>query len=151
MSLKQRIETDIKQAMRAKDQDSLRTLRSLKSMIMLAETEKGAEGVLSEEAEMRLLTKAAKQRKESLEVFQEQGRDDLAAKEQAEWEVINRYLPQPLSEEELRRAVEEIVREENATGMQDKGKVMGRATAALAGKADGKAISNVVKQILTRK
>ncbi|MGB3848926.1 MAG: GatB/YqeY domain-containing protein [Tunicatimonas sp.] len=151
MSLKQRIETDIKQAMRAKDQDSLRTLRSLKSMILLAETEKGAEGALSEEAEMRLLTKAAKQRKESLEVFQEQGRDDLATKEQAEWEVINRYLPQPLSEEDLQQAVEEIVREENANGMQDMGKVMGRATTALAGKADGKAISNVVKQILTRK
>lgn len=151
MSLKQQIAGDIKQAMRAKDQDSLRALRSLKSMIMLAETEKGAEGELSEEAEMRLLTKAAKQRKESLEVFNEQGRDDLAEKEQAEWEVINRYLPQPLSEEELRSAIEKIVQETGATGMQDMGKVMGQATTRLAGKADGKAISTVVKQVLTGK
>ncbi len=151
MRLKEQIETDIKQAMRAKDQDSLRALRSIKSMILLAETEKGAEGELSEEAEMRLLTKAAKQRKESLEVFEEQGRDDLAAKEQAEWEVISRYLPQPMSEEELQAAVEKIVQETGATGMQDMGKVMGQATTTLAGKADGKAISTVVKQVLTGK
>lgn len=151
MSLKQQIEDDIKQAMRAKDQDSLRALRSIKSMILLAETEKGAEGSLSEEAEMRLLTKAAKQRKESLEVFKEQGRDDLAAKEQAEWEVINRYLPKPLSEDELRLAVERIVEETGATGMQDMGRVMGQATIILAGKADGKAISTLVKQVLSGK
>jgi uncharacterized protein YqeY len=149
MRLKQQIEQDIKQAMRAKDQDSLRALRSLKSMILLAETEKGAEEELSEEAEMRLLTKAAKQRKESIEVFEEQGRDDLAAKEQAEWEVINRYLPQPLSQEELRAAVEKIVQETGATAMQDMGKVMAQATATLAGKADGKAISTVVRQVLS--
>ena len=127
----------------------MRALRSLKSMILLAETEKGAEEELSEEAEMRLLTKAAKQRKESIEVFEEQGRDDLAAKEQAEWEVINRYLPQPLSEEELRAAIEKIVQETGATGMQDMGKVMGQATTTLAGKADGKSISTVVKQVLS--
>ena len=149
MRLKQQIESDIKQAMRAKDQDSLRALRSLKSMILMAETEKGAEGKLSEEAEMRLLTKAAKQRKESLEVFREQGRDDLAAKEQAEWEVINRYLPQPLSEDELRLAIEKIVQETGASGMQDMGRVMGQATTTLAGKADGKTISTVVKQVLS--
>ena len=149
MRLKQQIEGDIKQAMRAKDQDSLRALRSLKSMILMAETEKGAEGKLSEEAEMRLLTKAAKQRKESLEVFREQGRDDLAAKEQAEWEVINRYLPQPLSEDELRLAIEKIVQETGASGMQDMGRVMGQATTTLAGKADGKTISTVVKQVLS--
>ncbi len=137
--------------MRARDQDSLRALRSLKSMILLAETEKGADGELSEEAEMRLLTKAAKQRKESLEVFKEQKREDLAAKEQAEWEVINQYLPQPLSEEELQSAVKKIVQETGATGMQDMGKVMGQATTVLAGKADGKAISTVVKRILSGK
>lgn len=151
MSLKQQIADDIKHAMRAKDQDSLRALRSIKSMILLAETEKGAEGELSEEAEMRLLTKAAKQRKDSLEIFNEQGRDDLAAKERAELEVINRYLPQPLSEDEIRLAVEKIVQETGATGMQDMGKVMGQATTNLAGKADGKAISTVVKQVLAGK
>ncbi len=150
MRLKQQIENDIKQAMRTKDQDSLRALRSIKSMILLAETEKGAKGELSEEAELKLLTKAAKQRKESLEVFKQQGRDDLAAKEQGELEVINRYLPQPLSDEELRTEVENIVQETGASGMQDMGKVMGKATASLAGKADGRAISTVVKQILSK-
>lgn len=150
MSLKQQIETNIKQAMRAKEQDELRALRSIKSMILLAETEKGAEGELSEEAELKLLTKAAKQRRESMEVFEEQGRSDLAAKERDELDVINQYLPQPLSEEELRTAVEKIVDETGASSMQDMGKVMGKATTTLAGKADGKAISNVVKDILSK-
>lgn len=150
MRLKQQIEDDIKQAMRAKDQDGLRALRSIKSMILLAETEKGAEGELSEETELKLLTKAAKQRRESIEVFGQQGRDDLATKEQGELEVINRYLPQPLSDEELRAAVEKIVQETGASSMQDMGKVMGKASASLAGKADGKAISTVVKQILSK-
>lgn len=150
MSLKQQIEEDIKQAMRAKEPDDLRALRSIKSMILLAETEKGAGGELSEEAELTLLTKAAKQRKESIDVFEKQGRDDLATKEQAELEVINRYLPQPLSEEELRTAIERIIQETGASGMRDMGKVMGRATPELAGKADGKAISGVVKQLLSK-
>ena len=149
MSLKQQIEDDMKQAMRAKEQDRLRALRSIKSMILLAETEKGAEGELSEEAELKLLTKAAKQRKESAEVFEQQGRDDLAAKERTELEVINLYLPQPLSEEELKETLEKIVEETNASGMQDMGKVMGKATSVLAGKADGKTISAVVRQILS--
>ena len=150
MSLKKQVEDAMKQAMRAKEQDRLRTLRSIKSMILLAETEKGAAEVLSEEAELKLLTKAAKQRKESIEVFEQQGRDDLAAKEQAELEVINYYLPQPLSEEELRSAVEKIVQETGASGMQDMGSVMAKVTTALAGKADGKAIATVVKQTLSR-
>ena len=149
MSLKQQIEDDMKQAMRAKEQDRLRALRSIKSMILLAETEKGAEGKLSEEAELKLLTKAAKQRKESAEVFEQQGRDDLAAKERSELKVINSYLPQPLSEEELKETLEKIVEETNASGMQDMGKVMGKATSVLAGKADGKTISAVVRQILS--
>lgn len=149
MGLKQQIEDDMKQAMRAKEQDRLRALRSIKSMILLAETEKGAEGELSEEAELKLLTKAAKQRKESAEVFEQQGRDDLAAKERSELEVINSYLPQPLSEEELKETLEKIVEETNASGMQDMGKVMGKATSVLAGKADGKTISAVVRQILS--
>ena len=149
MSLKQQIEDDMRQAMRAKEQDRLRALRSIKSMILLAETEKGAQEELSEEAELKLLTKAAKQRKESIEVFEQQGRDDLAAKEQEELEVINRYLPQPLSESELRAALEEIVQETGASGMQDMGQVMGKATTVLAGKADGKAISTVVRQLLS--
>lgn len=150
MGLKQKIETDIKKAMLAKDQDALRALRSIKSLILLAETEKGSKGDLTEEKEMQLLSKAVKQRKESIEVFEKQGRDDLAANERAELEVINRYLPQPMSEAELEAAVQQIVRETKAVGMQDMGKVMGVATKELAGKADGKMIAQVVKQILSR-
>lgn len=149
MRLKQQIETDIKQAMRAKEADQLRALRSIKSMILLAETEKGAEGELSEEAELKLLTKAAKQRRESMEVFEKQNRPDLAEKEQAELDVINQYLPQPLSEEELRAEVAKIIDETGASGMADMGKVMGQATTTLAGRADGKTISTVVKQMLS--
>lgn len=148
MSLKQRIESDLKEAMRAKEQDRLRTLRSIKSMILLAETEKGADGALTEATEMQLLTKAAKQRKESLETFQQQGRDDLATKEQAELDVINQYLPQPMTDEEIKDALQRIVQEENASGMKDMGKVMGRATKELAGRADGKKMSAIVRQIL---
>lgn len=150
MGLKQKIETDIKKAMLAKDQDALRALRSIKSLILLAETEKGSKGDLTEEKEIQLLSKAVKQRKESIEVFEKQGRDDLAANERAELEVINRYLPQPMSEAELEAAVQQIVRETKAVGMQDMGKVMGVATKELAGKADGKMIAQVVKQILSR-
>jgi len=149
MSLKAKIDQDIKDAMRAKDQDSLRTLRSIKSMILLAETEKGGSKEMSASDELKLLTKAAKQRKESLDTFQEQGRDDLAKKEQSELDIINRYLPQPLTEEELTAELQRIIDEEGATGMQDMGKVMGKATTQLAGRADGKQISLKVKQLLS--
>lgn len=150
MSLKQRIEADIKKAMLAKDQDSLRALRSIKSSILLAETEKGRQGELAEEKEMQLLGKAVKQRKESIELFENQGREDLAANEKAELEVIERYLPKPISEGELQAAVQQIIKETGASGMQDMGKVMGVATKELAGKADGKVISQVVRQNLSK-
>ena len=148
MSLKQQVEADIKDAMRAKDQDTLRALRGIKSMILLAETETGSGGELTEATEMQLLTNAAKQRKESLETFEEQGREDLAAKERSELEVINRYLPQPMSEEEIKEVIQRIIREENAQGMQDMGKVMGRATQELAGRADGKTMSTITRHLL---
>ena len=150
MSLKQRVEADLKEAMRAKDQDKLRALRGIKSMILLAETEKGASGELTEAAEIQLLTKAAKQRKESLETFEQQGRDDLAAKERSELDVISRYLPQPLSEEEIRDAIEKIIQEEGASGMKDMGKVMGRASQELAGRTDGKTKSTITRQHLNQ-
>ena len=150
MPLKAQIEKDIKQAMLSKDQDTLRALRSIKSQILLAETEKGASGDLSEEAEMKLLTKAAKQRRESMELFEKQNREDLAAKERSELEVIERYLPKPLSEDELRTEIERIIQAEGASGMQDMGRVMGQASQQLAGRADGKTISTVVKQLLTQ-
>lgn len=148
MSLKITIESAIKQAMLDKDKDSLRALRAIKSLILLAETEKGNEGELSEDAEIKLLTKAAKQRKDSIEIFEKQGRDDLAATEKSELAIIERYLPKQLSEEEVIAEVKKIVDQVGATGPQDMGKVMGAATKALAGKADGKTISMITKNLL---
>jgi uncharacterized protein YqeY len=149
MSLKQQIDTDIKNAMRAKNKEELQALRSIKSMILLTESEKGAEENLSEDAEMKLLMKAAKQRKESAETYQANGREELANAELSELEVIERYLPKQMSEEELKEKLTAIIEKVGASGPQDMGKVMGMATKELAGKADGKMISQLVKQILT--
>ncbi|WP_420576789.1 GatB/YqeY domain-containing protein [Ekhidna sp.] len=149
MSLKSTIESEIKQAMLKKDKDRLRALRSIKSQILLAETEKGGGGDLSEDAEMKLLTKAAKQRKDSIEVFEKQGRDDLAATEKSELDVIESFLPKQLSEEEVEVEVKKIIDEVGASGPQDMGKVMGTATKKLAGKADGKMISTLAKKLLS--
>lgn len=150
MNLKQTIEADIKQAMLIKDKDRLRALRGIKSLILLAETEKGAGGVLSEEAEMKLLTKAAKQRKDAFDLFQENGREDLAEIERTELEVINNYLPKQLNEAELKDALKKIIEETGAAGPQDIGKVMGIASKRLAGKAEGKLISFHAKNLLAR-
>ena len=150
MSLKNTIDQDIKQAMKAKDQASLRALRAIKSAILLAETAEGRNGEeLSQSEEMKLLAKQAKQRRDSYEQFKSNGRDDLAEIEAAELSVIEQYLPKPLSPEELQTAVEEIVKETGASSMKDMGKVMGIASKRLAGKADGKAISQIVKQMLS--
>lgn len=150
MNLKQTIEADIKQAMLIKDKDRLRALRGIKSLILLAETEKGAGGALSEEAEMKLLTKAAKQRKDAFDLFQENGREDLAEIERTELEVINNYLPKQLNEAELKDALKKIIEETGAAGPQDIGKVMGIASKRLAGKAEGKLISFHAKNLLAR-
>lgn len=149
MSLKQQIEGDIKKAMLARQKDELTALRGIKSLILLAETEKGAQHALSQDQEMKLLMKAAKQRKDSAELYREKGRDELADKELLELEVINRYLPKQLSEEELRETLKALIAELGAAGPQDMGKVMGAATKKLAGKADGKTISTLVKAMLT--
>ena len=149
MSLKQQIDADIKQAMLAKNKDELKALRSIKSMILLAETDKGSTGELSSDAEMKLLAKAVKQRKDSAAIYKEQGREDLYKVEIDEAEVIERYLPKQLSEEELKAALQGIIAQMGASGPQDMGKVMGTATKSLAGKADGKAISTMVKTLLT--
>jgi uncharacterized protein YqeY len=149
MSLKSTIESEIKQAMLAKDKDRLRALRAIKSQIMLAETEKGRGGELSEDTEMKLLTKAAKQRKDSIEVFEQQNRDDLAATEKSELAVIESFLPKQLSEEEVEAEVKKVIEEVGAAGPQDMGKVMGAATKKLAGKADGKLISSLAKKLLS--
>ena len=148
MSLKSQIEGDIKQAMLAKDKDKLRALRAIKSLILLAETEKGGGDGISQETEIKLLTKAVKQRRDSLDVYEKQGREDLAQVEKAEIEIIEAYLPKQLSEDEVIAEVKAIVAEVGAESMKDMGKVMGAATKKLAGKADGKLISQVVKSIL---
>ncbi|WP_424962829.1 GatB/YqeY domain-containing protein [Ekhidna sp.] len=149
MSLKSTIESEIKQAMLNKDKDRLRALRAIKSQILLAETEKGGGGELSEDTEMKLLTKAAKQRKDSIEVFEKQGRDDLAATEKSELAVIESFLPKQLTEEEVEVEVKKVIEEVGASGPQDMGKVMGAATKKLAGKADGKMISTLAKKLLS--
>lgn len=148
MSLKQSVESEIKKAMLAKDKDRLRALRSIKSLIMLEETKGGAAESLSEEDELKLLTKAAKQRRDSADIYQQQNREDLLAVELAELEIISEFLPKQLSEEELEAELKKIIAEAGAEGPKDMGKVMGLASKALAGKADGKAISMKVKSLL---
>ena len=149
MSLKQQIDGDIKKAMLAKNKEELEALRGIKSMILLAETEKGVSAEISSDIENKLLVKAAKQRKESADIFMQQGRKDLADREQFQLDIISRYLPKQLSEEEVAGAVREIIAEVGAKGPQDMGKVMGVATKKLAGQADGKIISELVKKILS--
>ena len=149
MSLKKQIDNDIKNAMLAKNKEELDALRSIKSMILLAETDKGSAGELSGDAEMKILMKAAKQRKESADIFLQQSRKDLADKELFQLEVINRYLPKPLSEEDIKQELEKLISALGAKGPQDMGKVMGIATKNLAGRADGKMISELVKKLLT--
>ncbi len=148
MSLKEQIDGDIKKAMLAKNKDELMALRSIKSLILLAETEKSASAELSGDAEGKILMKAAKQRKESAEIFQKEGRQELADKELLELEVISRYLPKQLSDEEIETEIKSIIAAVAAAGMQDIGKVMGAATKQLAGKADGKKISEIAKKLL---
>ncbi len=148
MSLRQQIDNDIKTAMLAKNKEELTALRSVKSLILLAETEKGSSGEISLDVENKLLMKAAKQRKESAEIFQKEGREDLAKKELFELEVISRYLPKQLSEEEVSTELKKVIEQVGAKGPQDMGKVMGVATKQLTGKADGKLISEIVKKLL---
>lgn len=148
MSLKQKIDADIKTAMLAKNKEELEALRSIKSMILLAETEKGVSTEITSDTESKLLMKAAKQRKESADIFQQQNRADLAEKELLQLNVINRYLPKQLSADELEAELKKIIAEVGATGPQDVGKVMGMATKKLAGLAEGKAISDTVKKLL---
>lgn len=148
MSLKLQIDGDIKKAMLAKNKEELDALRSIKSMILLAETDKGSSGEIAADVENKILMKAAKQRKESAEIFAKEGRPELAQKENFQLEIISRYLPKQLSEEEIAAEVKKIMEQVGAKGPQDMGKVMGVATKQLAGKADGKVISDLVKKLL---
>lgn len=149
MSLKQTIDQDIKAAMKAKDQGALRALRAIKSAILLAETAEGrAGGPLTEAEELALLNKQAKQRRDSHAQYVANKREDLAAIEAEELTVIETYLPKQLTDGELEAALKKLIEETGASSMKDMGKVMGAATQALAGQADGKRISAMVKQLL---
>lgn len=148
MSLEEKVMAGMKEAMKAKDEALLRGLRAIKAEIIKAKTEPGANGVVTEEGELKLLQKLVKQRRDSLEIFQQQNRADLAQKEQEEISVIERFLPQQLDPEALKEAVKGIIAAVGASGPQDMGKVMGQATKQLAGQADGKAISALVKELL---
>ncbi len=150
MSLKLTIENGIKDAMRAKDADRLRALRAIKSMILLEETSGSSSEGLSTDAEMKILMKAAKQRRDSLEVYVAQNRPDLAEKEQVELAIIEEFLPKQLSDSELTVKITEIIASVGATSPADMGKVMGVASKQLAGLADGKAISAKVNELLKK-
>ena len=150
MSLEQKIMTDLKAAMIAKDEAALRSLRAVKAAILVAKTAEGAGGELKEDEEMKLLQKLVKQRKDSLKIFQQQHRADLAKKEEEESAVIEKFLPKQLSAEEVKAAIEKIITAVGATSPADMGKVMGAATKELAGKADGKTISGLVKELLSK-
>ena len=149
MSLQQEIMAALKEAMKSKDQTALTALRAVKSAILLAQTESGAKEELTEEQELKILQKQVKQRKDSAAVYLEQGREDLAAPELAEAEVISQFLPEALTEEEIEKVVVMTIENIGAESMKDMGKVMGIVSQELAGKADGKTISNIVRAKLS--
>lgn len=150
MSLEQKIMTELKTAMLAKDDKALRSLRAIKAAILLAKSSEGAGGEIKEEEEVKILQKLVKQRKDSLEIFEQQKREDLAQKEREEIEVIEKFLPKQLSPEELKSIIEKIIADTGASSPADMGKVMGVATKQLSGKAEGKAISTLVKELLAK-
>ena len=150
MDLEQKIMAELKTAMLSKDEAGLRSLRAIKAAILLVKTSEGSGGVLKEEDEIKLLQKLVKQRKDSLEIFQQQNRADLAQKEKEEIAVIEKFLPMQLSEEELKVALVKIIADTGASIPADLGKVMGVASKQFAGKADGKTISSLVRDLLTK-
>jgi hypothetical protein len=148
MSLETNVMAQMKDAMKSKNEAGLRTLRAIKAAIIIAKTSEGAGGEISEAEELKLLQKLAKQRKDSLDIFTQQNREDLAKKEQEELDIISTFLPAQLEGQALEKVIREIIAETGASGPADMGKVMGAATKKLAGQADGKAISAMVKQLL---
>lgn len=149
MNLEEKINSQIKVAMKAKDKIVLESLRAIKSAILLAKTEKGGTHDLSEDAEIKLLQKLVKQRKESAEIYKSQGRDDLYENEMKEMQIIEKFLPEQLSEEKIKEILKGIITETGAKNPSDMGKVMGIASKKLAGKAEGKIIAQLVKQLLS--
>ena len=150
MSLETEVMSQMKDAMKAKDEAAVRGLRAIKAEIIKAKTEPGANGQVSEEGELKLLQRIVKQRKDSLEIYTKQGREDLAKTEAEEIAVIEKFLPKQMSEDEIKAALATIIAEVGATSPADMGKVMGVATKQLAGKTDGKAISAAVKELLSK-
>jgi uncharacterized protein YqeY len=150
MSLEQKVMAEMKDAMKSKDESTLRGLRAIKAEIIKAKTEPGAGGEVSSDKELSMLQKMMKQRKDSLEIYQQQNRPDLAKKEEEEIAVIEKFLPKQLSAEELKSELQQIIVETGASSPADMGKVMGAATKKLAGRADGKTISATVKELLAK-
>lgn len=149
MNLETQIMAEMKDAMKSKNEAGLRGLRAIKAEIIKAKTDPGANGIITEEGELKLLQKLVKQRKDSLEIFTQQNRPDLAVKEQEEITIIEKFLPKQMSEAELFESLKLIIAEVGAVSAADLGKVMGVASKQLAGKADGKAISAAIKQLLS--
>ena len=148
MNLETQIMAQMKDAMKAKDEAALRTLRAIKAEIIKAKTEPGAGGEINETTEQKFLQKMVKQRKDSLEIFEQQGRADLAIKEKEELEIIQRFLPKQMSEEEIEEEIKKIIQSVGATSAADMGKVMGIASKQLAGKAEGKIVIEIVISLL---
>jgi uncharacterized protein YqeY len=149
MSLENTINQDIKAAMLAKDKKTLEALRAVKAAILLAKTDKGTGGEVAGDAEMKILQKLVKQRRESAELYKSQNRDDLVEEELFQMKVIQKYLPEQMSEDEIRKAVREIIAETGASSMKDMGRTMGMASKKLAGKADNKVVAQIVKELLS--
>jgi uncharacterized protein len=149
MSLIEKIDQDIKKAMLAKAEAQLRSLRAVKAALLVAKTEKGASDVLTEEAEIKVLQRLVKQRKESAEIYQAQHRPDLQKIEEEELTFIEAYLPKQMDRAQIENVIKNLIVSTGATSVKDMGKVMGAANKELAGKADGRTISEVVKQLLS--
>ena len=149
MSLENTIMTAMKESMKSKDQTSLRSLRAIKSAIILQKTQKGSSDEISNEDELKILQKLVKQRKDSADIYQNQDRMDLAQPELDEIKVIEKFLPEALSEKEIEEVVKKVINDTGADGMKDMGKIMGIVTKTLMGKADGKTISTIVRNNLT--
>lgn len=149
MSLEEKINQDMKDAMRAREKEILESLRAVKSALLIEKTQKSATTEISEDIEMKILQRLVKQRKDSAQIYKDQNRTDLAEKELFEVSIIEKYLPEQMSDEELTEKISDIIKKVNANSMADMGKVMGIASKELAGKAEGKAIANKVKALLS--
>lgn len=149
MSLLEKINQDIKQAMLAREKDKLESLRAIKAAIMVAQTEKGASGEMNAETEIKLLQRLVKQRRDAAEVYQSQGRADLAEPELLQLSFIEAYLPEQMSAADIEKIIAQLIAETGAQGIKDMGKVMGQASRQLAGKADNKVVAEIIKKLLS--